>query len=196
MIAQRKVTGWMRRSQADSFISRMHLDGHHAPIMRSRRIIRDPVEVEWGRILAALRRDGPLETTHRVSHLIQRPDYPLVYAYKLAKHLLKLRELNCAGSLLKTVRQSGRDHPLIEWLYAKWLWGTKSKSEAIRFLEEKARFWSQSYLYHRLSAMYALTGRDEESERCFRLAVSLAEKELGHKNRRKKNEKKKRGADP
>jgi hypothetical protein len=61
---------------------------------------------------------------------------------------------------------------LIDKLYGKWLWCAADRRVAIRFLEKK------SYLFNLLSAMYALSGKDKQSQHYFKLAVSLADKEL------------------
>lgn len=146
--------------------------------------MQDQVEKEWRRLLGRARRRGLPEVADYLSGVVQARDCPLWYPYRFATLLLEHREFSVALELLDTVKHSGGAHPLIDRLYAKCLWCTGKRREAVRFTERKAKFWSHSCLYNLLSAMHKLNGESKRSQRYLGIAVSLAKRELTEKPRK------------
>src|SRR5437660_5329664 len=120
--------------------------------------MKDPLQIEWRRLLRHVRRHGPSETTKHVSKLLRQGNYPTYYPYKLSEYLLRRGEFQAAGTLLKATRRFGSPHPLIDKLYGKWLWANGERKSAIRFTEGRAAVWSNSSLFNLLSSMYLVSG--------------------------------------
>jgi predicted Zn-dependent protease len=140
--------------------------------------MRDPLEIEWQRLLRQCRRQGALETSKHVSDLILRDNYPSWTAYRFSEYLLKRGEFSAAGHLLKIIMQRKNAHPLLDELYGTWLWSTGKRLAAIRFVTRKARLSSKSYLFDLLSSMYSLLGNEKKAAKYLHIASLMAKQEL------------------
>jgi hypothetical protein len=137
----------------------------------------DSVEKEWRRLLRALSKDGADATSRYVSGLIRDERYSIYYGVRLSRLLLKRGETSAAGRILREIMAIGQPDPLVDELYSSWLWCSGHRKRAILFVEQKAKFWSRSYLYEQLGAFYKLCGEPQKADDNFRMAALRAELE-------------------
>jgi hypothetical protein len=138
----------------------------------------DPVDNEWRRILARVRRNGVLNVSKDISRLVRKGGYPNYYPYKFARYLMKHGEFKEAGRLLSVTRRFGEQNPLVDRLYGNWLWAMGRRKAAFRFVTMAAKTNPHSCLYNSLSAMYKLVGDSKNAGRYLAVAAHFADQEL------------------
>lgn len=132
---------------------------------------------EWRRLLRRVRRHGPVETGQYMADLIRTTKYPLYFIMRFSEYMMAKGRYDAAGLALEAAVAGGVSDPVIDKLYAKWLWCIGKRGAAIQYAQEKAKFWQRSYLYLMVSAFHSLLGDRAKAESYSRLAVALGDTE-------------------
>lgn len=107
---------------------------------------------------------------------IQKGNYPVHYSYRFIELLLRVREFEIAGKVIKALDDIGTSNPLIDKVKGIQLWGVGKHKEAIEFSIKAALHWSAPFIYYEVSKFLARKGQQDESRYYFGIAVALAKK--------------------